>query len=79
MEKIPSTVVIHKNLDGVDTIFSAMSIPLIKNPLVKWLIVIIIGSYQAEAEERRWEYEPVSDLCTDIEPDSDSSVDDSID
>ena len=33
------------------------------------------GTYQAASEDSRWEYEPVSDLWPDIEPDSDSSDD----
>ena len=37
------------------------------------------GSYKAAYEDSRCEYEPVSDLCTDIWPDNDSSVDGSSD
>ena len=37
------------------------------------------GSYQAAAEDNRWAYEPVSDLWTDIDPDSDYIVDGSSD
>ena len=62
MEKIPSTVVLHKHVDGADTIFSTMAGPLAKNPLEKWLGVIIIGSYQAASEDIRWVYDPVSYL-----------------
>ena len=35
--------------------------------------MIRIGTYQADSEDRRWEYELVSDLWPDIELDSDSS------
>ena len=31
------------------------------------------------SEDRRWEYEPISDLCPDLEPDSDCSYDGSSD
>ena len=31
------------------------------------------------SEDRRWEYEPVSDLCPYLEPDSDCSYDESSD
>ena len=49
-----------------------MSVTLVNNPLVKWLRVIIIWTYQAASEDSRWEYEPVSDLWPDIEPGSDT-------
>ena len=79
MEKITYTMVLHKYVDGADIIFSNMAGPLAKNLLEKWLEVIRIGTYQAESEDSMWEYEPVSDLCPDIEPDSDSSNDRSSD
>ena len=62
MENIPSTMVLQNNVDGADTRFSTMAGPLAKNPLEKWLGVIIIGSYQAASEDIRWVYDPVSDL-----------------
>ena len=46
-----------------------------KKSSIKWLGVIRRGSYQAEAEDRRWEYVPVSDFWPDIDPASNSSVD----
>ena len=33
MENIPYTMVIHKHLDGTDTRFSTMAVPLANNPL----------------------------------------------
>ena len=73
MEKITSTMVLHKNLDGADTRFSIMAGPLEKNLLVKWLGVIRRGIYQAASKDIRCAYEPVSDLWPDIKPDNDSS------
>ena len=52
---------------------------LAKNPLGKWLGVIRRGAYQAESEDNRWAYEPVSDLWPDIESDSYSRDDGSSD
>ena len=63
MEKIPSTMVLHNHVDEAETIFATMTGPLENSPLGKWLGVIIIGTYQAESEDIRWAYEPVSDLC----------------
>ena len=70
MEKIPSTMVLHKYVDGADTRF--FSGPLANNPLGEWLGVIRIGTYQAVSEDSRWAYEPMSNLWEDIEPDIDS-------
>ena len=66
-------MVLHKHVDGAHTIFETMAGPLVNNPLGKFLGVIIIDSYQAEAEDRIWTYETVSNLCPDIEPASGSS------
>ena len=67
MEKLPSTMVIHKHVDGVDTIFTTMSGPLVNKPLVKRLGVIRRGTYQAVAEDSRWAYEPVTYFCPDVD------------
>ena len=48
---------------------------LVKNPMVKFLTVIILVTYQAVAENSRWSYEPVTDLWPDVDPCSDSSDD----
>ena len=72
-------MVIHKHVNGEDTIFATMVGPLVKNLLENWLGVIIRGTYQAAYEDSRWVYEPVSDLWSDIYPDSDSIDDGSID
>ena len=74
MENIPSTMVLHKHVDGADTIFATVEGPLTKNHLEKWLGAIRIGTYQAAAEESRWAYESVYNLWTDIETDGDSSA-----
>ena len=79
MEKIPYTMVLQKYVDGEDTRFSTKAGPLTNNPLVKWLGDIRRGSYQKASEDSRWAYEPVSDLWTEIEPDSDSNDDASSD
>ena len=73
MEKLPSTMVLHKNIDGGNTIFSTMSVPLANNHVVKWLVLIRRGAYQAVSKDSRWAYEPVSYLWPDIDPDSDFS------
>ena len=75
MDNIPSTMVVHKHLDGVDTIFAAMAGLLAKKYLEKWTGVVRRGTYQESSEDSRWAYEPVSDLWPDIDPDSDFNYD----
>ena len=75
MENTPFKMVIKKHVDQAETIFTTMSGPLVNNPLEKWLGVIRRGSYQAADEYRMWAYEPVSDLWTDIYPESDYIID----
>ena len=77
MENILSTMLLHKHVDGAYTRFDTMSRPLANNPMEKWLGVIRRGTYRSAPEDSRWSYEPVSDLWSDVEPNSDYSVDDS--
>ena len=42
------------------------------NSLGKCLGLIIIGTYQADVGDRRWLYEPASDLFPYVEPNSGS-------
>ena len=71
MEKIPSTMVLHKHVDVTDTKVATVSVPLPKNPLGNWPGLIIRGTQQAAYEDIRWTYEQVSCLWPDIYPDSD--------
>ena len=75
MEKIPSTMVLHKHVYGVDTRFSTMAGPLVNNHLVKRLGAIRRGTYQVAAEDSRWAYKPVSYLWPDVDLDSNTSDD----
>ena len=73
MERTPSTMVIHNNVDGAYTRFSAMSGPLANKNMLKWLVVIRRCTYQATSEDRRWAYELVSYLWPYVYYDSDYS------
>ena len=53
MENIPSTMVIHKHIDGADNRFDTMAGTLTKYSFEKWLGVIRRGTYQAESEDKR--------------------------
>ena len=66
-------MVLQNNVDGEDTIFTTMSVPVVKIPLGKWIGITRRGGYQADSGDSMWAYEPVSDLCPDLEPKSDSS------
>ena len=69
----------HNHVDGEDTRFSTMSLPLIKSIMENRFGVTRRGSYQEPAKGNRWSYELVSDLWPDKDRDSDSSVDGSSD
>ena len=53
MGKILSTMVVHKQVDGEETVFTTMAGLLEKIPLGKWLGVIRGGNYQAVSEDCR--------------------------
>ena len=79
MEKIPSTMVLHKNIDKADNRFATMTGLLANHPLEEWLGVIRRVTYQAGYKDSRWEYELVYDLLPGIEHTSVSSDDGSSD
>ena len=54
---------------GADDRLSIMEVPLSNNLLEQWLGVTIRGTRQAASKDSRWAYEPVFDLCPDVEPD----------
>ena len=68
-------MVLHKYVGGTDTIFSTMSVPLVRNTLENFRGVIRRRTYQEAVKDSRCKYEPVSDLWPDIEPDKNSNVD----
>ena len=51
MERIPSTLVLHKRTDGADSRFLAMNQQPATAPLEKWLRVIECGAYKKAAED----------------------------
>ena len=68
-------MVLHKHVYGEESIFVPISVPLVNNPMGKFLGMIRRGTYQSLYEDSGWEHEPVSDLWPDIEPDSEYSSD----
>ena len=46
MEKLPSTLVVHKKVDGADTRLATMRGPFLCSPLEWWLRVLHQGTYQ---------------------------------
>ena len=63
MENIPSTMVLHKHVDGTETRFATMAGTLANNPLGKCLGVTRRGTHQSAYKDSRWAYEPGSNLC----------------
>ena len=71
MEKIPSTMVIYKNVVKADTIFATMSGPSLNNPLGKRIGLIIGSPYQDYPGDIMWVYEPMPNVRPDADPVSD--------
>ena len=46
MEKLPSTLVVHKKVDGADTQLATIRGPFLRSPLEQWLGVLQQGTYQ---------------------------------
>ena len=77
MERIPSTMMIHINVDGSDIRFAIIPVPLVKNPLESFIELVIRVTCQASSRGIRWLYEPVSYFWVYVYPDSYSSEDNS--
>ena len=72
LERITSTLVLHNPIDGADTRFYSLSVPLDTNPLDKWLEVIRRGSFQKSGAEKQWAYETVKKIFIEMVIKSDS-------
>ena len=64
-------MVSHKHMDGADTRFDTISVPLFNDPMGKCLILIIMVTYQSDSEDSRWYYKQVSEFWPDVDPDGD--------
>jgi len=73
MEKLPSTLILHKCADGADTRFAATRQPLSRSPLEKWLGALDNGAYQQAAPERNFAFEPLANMWSEA---ADDPIDD---
>ena len=72
MEKIPSTLILHRKADGADTRFSLLHGELAGTPLEKYLGVLKAGSYQQALPDKSWAYETLQSIWTeDVDEDDD--------
>jgi hypothetical protein len=65
MERIPSTLVVHKRPDGADTRMASMRHPLVNNPVQKWLGAIDSGAYQPAAPTDNHAFVKIEDMWSD--------------
>ena len=65
MERIPSTLVVHKQPDGADTCMASMRHPLVNNPVQKWLGAIDSGAYQPAAPTDNHAFVKIEDMWSD--------------
>ena len=62
MEKIPSSLVIHKNLDTTDNRLASLESPLVENPLEQNLGFEFFGKYIQAPENSDFAFDRVEDL-----------------
>jgi hypothetical protein len=74
MTLLPSTLILHKKADGIDTRFAQMDADLSTAPLAPWLGVLKHGAYVKAADDASWAFEPVASMWSEpIEDDGSSS------
>jgi hypothetical protein len=71
MEKIPSTLILHKRPDGADTSFASLRRPLADSPLQQWLGAVDNGKYQQAPALNNFAFDRVKDLWDEPVDDSD--------
>jgi hypothetical protein len=72
MEKIPSTLILHKRPDGADTRFASLRRPLADSPLVQqWLGAVDNGEYQQAPALHNFAFDKIEDLWDEPVDDSD--------
>jgi hypothetical protein len=62
MEKIPSTLILHKRPDGADTRFASMRHPLTESPLEQFLGVTAHGNYRQAPALNNFAFDRIEDL-----------------
>lgn len=75
MEKLPSTLVIHKRTDGTDSRLASLDTPAVTNPLEQYLRIHQFGTYK-KADDDSFAFIRIEDLWQDEVDDDD--VDDFI-
>jgi hypothetical protein len=72
LEKLPSTLVIHRCADGTDTRFASLRGPFAPSPLEKWLGALNPGAYRQAAPEQNHAFEPLANMWSDdVDPPDD--------
>ena len=62
MEKIPSTLILHKKADGADTRFAQSRTPMSEAPLETWLGVLECGAYKQADNDLAWAFVKLEDM-----------------
>jgi hypothetical protein len=78
MEKLPSSLILHRKADGADNRFSQLHGEFAETPLYKWLGVLRHGAYQQAPIDSTWAFEPLANMWSDAidDEDNDASSDD---
>ena len=76
MERLPSTLILHKCADGADTRLASLRSPLVANPLEKWLGSVTNGTYTKSNPAANWAFDRLADLWAEnLDPGGDSDDD----
>ena len=75
MERIPSTLILHKRADGADSRFSDMHARMSKAPLEQWLGVLRHGAYHKAPNDADWAFDRLDSMWSDTVDDDSSDSD----
>ena len=75
MTRLPSTVILHRTPDGMDTQFGLLSGLHAEHPLKKWLGVLAPGSYTQANPTDRFAFVPLDSMWSEPFPNDDDDND----
>ena len=75
MEKLPSTLALHKNADGLDTKLATFSSAAVPCPLEKTLGIINFGTHNMAPQDRHFAHDRIADLWPEAQLEADEDDD----
>jgi hypothetical protein len=78
LEKIPSSIILHKRVDGIDTRLASIRQPLTHTPLVNELGLIQFGRYEKAPDNANFAFVRIAEMWQEEVSESDETSDEEL-